>query len=188
MITGYYTICSKLHLYCCLGYNWQCEEMSCNNMWTMALDSQLPWPNAPAKSYDEGHYNWFEKISHIAAFIDVSIFSPPASLTLYSDHWPLKVIKIVSIITTYFSHSNYATHHLKEELKKEKDQQGIQVAGATRFSSFSIHAPIIARCLPAIQWCMDLGTINFDTAAVRFFNLQESILLIESRQSLFAAP
>jgi hypothetical protein len=78
-------------------------------------------------------------------------------------------MSIVSAITTYFSHSNYATHHLKEELKKEKDQRGIQVAGATRFSSFSIHARSISRCLHPIQRCLASGTVKFDTAAVSFF-------------------
>lgn len=46
------------------------------------------------------------------------------------------MMAIVSGITTYFLHSNYATHHLKEELKKEKDQCGIQVAGVTQFNYF----------------------------------------------------
>jgi hypothetical protein len=78
-------------------------------------------------------------------------------------------MSIVSAITTYFSHSNYATHHLKEELKKEKDQRGIQVAGATRFSSFSIHARSISRCLHPIQRCLASGTVKFDTAAVSLF-------------------
>jgi hypothetical protein len=78
-------------------------------------------------------------------------------------------MSIVSAITTYFSHSNYVTHHLKEELKKEKDQRGIQVAGATCFSSFSIHAHSISRCLHLIQRCLASGTIKFDTAAVSFY-------------------
>ncbi|KZP29505.1 hypothetical protein FIBSPDRAFT_727407, partial [Athelia psychrophila] len=77
----------------------------------------------------------------------------------------IMVMAIISVITTYFSHSNYATHHLKEELKKEKDQRGIQVAGATRFSSFSIHARSISRCLYPIQRCLVSGTIKFDTKA-----------------------
>ncbi len=75
-------------------------------------------------------------------------------------------MSIVSTITTYFSHSNYATHHLRQELKKEKDQRGIQVAGATRFSSFSIHAKSLAQCLHPIQRCLVSGAVKFDTAAV----------------------
>jgi hypothetical protein len=94
---------------------------------------------------------------------------------------------IVSAITTYFSHSNYVTHHLKEELKKEKDQCGIQVAGATGFSSFSIHARSISRCLHPIQRCLASGTIKFDTAAVSFLHFCEgNTLLNVSRQNLSA--
>ena len=75
-------------------------------------------------------------------------------------------MNIVSSITTYFSHSNYATHHLKEELKKGKDKRGIQVTGATCFSSFSIHARSISQCLHPMQRCLVLGVIKFDMAAV----------------------
>lgn len=103
-----------------------------------------------------------KKFPKIAAFTQVSHCS--MSDLMYSDH--SKVMAIISVITTYFSHSNYATHHLKEELKKEKDQRGIQVAGATRFSSFSIHARSISRCLYPIQRCLVSGTIKFDTKAV----------------------
>ena len=77
-----------------------------------------------------------------------------------------KVMSIISSITTYFLHSNYATHHLKEELKKEKDKQGIEVAGVTRFSSFSIHARSISWCLYPMQQCLVSGTVKFNTAAV----------------------
>lgn len=94
---------------------------------------------------------------------------------------------IVSAVTTYFAHSNYVTHHLKEELKKEKDQRGIQVAGATRFSSFSIHARSISRCLHPIQHCLASGAIKFDTAAVSFLHFCEgNTLLNGSRQNLSA--
>jgi len=69
-----------------------------------------------------------KKFPKIAAFAQVSLLlSQLSECTNYS----MKVMTIVSSITTYFSHSNYATHHLKEELKKEKDQRGIQVAGVT---------------------------------------------------------
>ena len=43
---------------------------------------------------------------------------------------------LITSITTYFSHSNQGTHHLKEEMKQEKDKRGIEVAGVTRFSTF----------------------------------------------------
>jgi hypothetical protein len=97
-----------------------------------------------------------KKFPKIAAFSQVSLFlsqleDSESQLSECSTNYLIKVMNIVSSITTYFSHSNYATHHLKEEVKKEKDQRGIQVAGATRFSSFSIHARSIARCLYPIQ-------------------------------------
>lgn len=89
-------------------------------------------------------------------------------ILLHFAHWPLlKAMKIISGITTYFSHSNHGSHHLKEELKKETDKRGIEVAGVTRFSTFSIHASSIARCFPAIQRCLESGSVKFDTAAVR---------------------
>src|SRR5882762_8421613 len=118
---------------------------------------------------DEGHYDRLEKVSENCCIHSSKLFTfKYCQLPVtYSDC--LKVMSIVSAITTYFSHSNYATHHLKEELKKEKDQRGIQVAGATRFSSFSIHARSISRCLHPIQRCLASGTVKFDTAAVSFF-------------------
>ncbi|KAJ7599778.1 hypothetical protein C8J56DRAFT_1037388 [Mycena floridula] len=49
------------------------------------------------------------------------------------------VMTIVSAITTYFSHSNFGQFHLQKELESEPDKRGIQAAGATRFSTFSIN-------------------------------------------------
>ena len=51
-------------------------------------------------------------------------------------------------------------------MKMERDKRGIEVAGVTRFSTFSIHASSISRCFPAIQRCLTAGTVKFDTAAV----------------------
>lgn len=51
-------------------------------------------------------------------------------------------------------------------MKKETDKRGIEVAGVTRFSTFSIHASSIARCFHAIQRCLASGNVKFDTAAV----------------------
>ena len=76
-------------------------------------------------------------------------------------------MKIISSITTYFSHSNQATHHLKHEMKKEQDKRGIEVAGVTHFSTFAIHVSSISRCFSGIQRCLILGTVKFDTAVVR---------------------
>ena len=77
-------------------------------------------------------------------------------------------MKIISGITTYFSHSNQASHHLKNEMKMEQDKRGIEVTGVTRFSTFSTHASSISRCFPAIQRCLTAGTVKFDTAAVSY--------------------
>jgi hypothetical protein len=75
----------------------------------------------------------------------------------------------------YFLHRNYTTHHLKEELKKEKDQCGIQVAGVTRFLSFLIHAQGISQCLYPTQQCMSLGTVMFNMAAVSSWLIYERL-------------
>ncbi|KAF8809453.1 hypothetical protein BYT27DRAFT_7222383 [Phlegmacium glaucopus] len=72
---------------------------------------------------------------------------------------------IISGLTTYFSHSNYGQHQLKAEMDKEKDKQGIQAGGATRFSTFSTHAKSISRCFGAIERCLSSGSIKFDTKA-----------------------
>ena len=79
---------------------------------------------------------------------------------------------IISGLTTYFSHSNYGRHQLKAELDKEKDKRGIQVGGATRFSTFSTHAKSISRCFSTIKCCLSSGSIKFDTKAVstQFFD------------------
>ena len=75
-------------------------------------------------------------------------------------------MSIISGLMTYFSHSNYGQHQLKAELEKEKNKQGIQAGGATRFSTFSTHAKSIARCFNAIERCLISGTIKFNTKAV----------------------
>ena len=75
-------------------------------------------------------------------------------------------MKIISGLTTYFSHSNYGQHHLKAEMANEKDKRGIQVGGVTRFSTFSTHAKSIARCFNAIERCLASGAVTFDTKAV----------------------
>jgi hypothetical protein len=80
-------------------------------------------------------------------------------------------MKIISGLTTYFSHSNYGQHHLKAEMAQEKDKHGIQVGGITRFSTFSTHAKSIARCFNAIERCLTSGTVTFDTKAVSYYKL-----------------
>jgi hypothetical protein len=112
-----------------------------------------------------------KKFPKITAFAQVSLLL--SQLSECTNH-PMKVMTISSI-TTYFSHSNYATHHLKEELKKEKDQHGIQVARVTQFSSFSIHTQSISQCLYPIQQCLTSGTVKFDTAAVSSWLIYERL-------------
>jgi hypothetical protein len=75
-------------------------------------------------------------------------------------------MKIVNGLTNYFSHSNYGTRHLKEAMKDAKDKRGIEIGGATRFSTFATHAHSILRCLPFMEQCLTSGTIPFDTAGV----------------------
>ncbi|KAK0503763.1 hypothetical protein EDD18DRAFT_1062962, partial [Armillaria luteobubalina] len=41
------------------------------------------------------------------------------------------IISAISTITTYFSHSNYGQFWLQQELQKETDKHGIEMAGAT---------------------------------------------------------
>ena len=125
-----------------------------------------------------------KKFPKVAAFTLVGFL-----ISLDADHVLIasyKVMSIISSIATYFLHSNYATHHLKKELKKEKDKRGIEVASVTQFSSFSIHAWSISQCLYPMQWCLVSGTVKFDTAAVSnwFWNWR-LCLCSQDRQKLF---
>ncbi|KAJ6527323.1 hypothetical protein DFH09DRAFT_935685, partial [Mycena vulgaris] len=79
------------------------------------------------------------------------------------------VMKIVNGLTNYFSHSNYGKYNLKEAMKTAKDKRGIEIGGATRFSTFASHAASILRCLPFIEQCFTSGTIPFDTKGLRKF-------------------
>jgi hypothetical protein len=91
---------------------------------------------------------------------------------------------IISALTTFFSHSNYGLHQLKNEMKTEKDKRGIQVGGATRFSMFSTHAKSITRCFGAIQRCLSSGAVKFDTQAVHLFVANMFNLKTETRDRL----
>ena len=73
------------------------------------------------------------------------------------------VMTIVSTLTTYFSHSNYGRYHLNEEMKKESGLTcGIQAAGGTRFSIFSINACSMYCCFNAMQCCLKSGKLKFE--------------------------
>ena len=75
-------------------------------------------------------------------------------------------MKIVSQITTFFSHSNYGKKHLKDKLKEQDDKRGLVSFGATRFSTFADQSSSVSRCLPAMEKCLSEGLISFDTKAV----------------------
>ncbi|KAJ3966015.1 hypothetical protein EV361DRAFT_1037172 [Lentinula raphanica] len=76
-------------------------------------------------------------------------------------------MRIVSQITTYFSHSNYRKYHLRQELTKETSKHGIVAGGPTRFSTFATHVRSIICCSDAMARCFDSGVLKFDTAATK---------------------
>ncbi|KAJ7212726.1 hypothetical protein GGX14DRAFT_361589, partial [Mycena pura] len=75
------------------------------------------------------------------------------------------VMLIVNGLTNYFSHSNYGKHHLKDAMKDEKQRRGIEVGGATRFSTFATHSSSVLRCLPFMERCFSSEKITFNTQA-----------------------
>ncbi|KAJ7110848.1 hypothetical protein C8R44DRAFT_591718, partial [Mycena epipterygia] len=79
-------------------------------------------------------------------------------------------MKIVSAITTFFSHSNYGKKHLKDKLKDEDDTRGLISFGDTRFSTFADQSSSVSRCLPAMAKCYSEGLIKFDTKAQYFID------------------
>ncbi|KAF8175184.1 hypothetical protein K438DRAFT_1608628, partial [Mycena galopus ATCC 62051] len=79
------------------------------------------------------------------------------------------IMKIISAITTFFSHSNYGKKHLRDKLKDEEDRRGLVSFGATRFSTFADQSSSVTRCLPAMEKCYAEGLIKFDTKAVSYF-------------------
>ncbi|KAJ3898518.1 hypothetical protein F5879DRAFT_812491, partial [Lentinula edodes] len=76
-------------------------------------------------------------------------------------------MRIVSAITTYFSHSNYGKYQLRDELKNEPSRCGIQLGSATRFSTFATHVQSIIRCSDAMERCVSKDRIKFDTPATK---------------------
>ncbi|KAJ6631296.1 hypothetical protein B0H10DRAFT_2183260 [Mycena sp. CBHHK59/15] len=69
-----------------------------------------------------------------------------------------KVMKIISVITTFFSHSNYDKKHLKDKLKDEEDR-------------FADQSSSVTHCLPAMEKCYSEGLIKFDTKALYNINM-----------------
>ncbi|KAK6966290.1 ribonuclease H-like domain-containing protein [Favolaschia claudopus] len=78
-----------------------------------------------------------------------------------------QVMKIISQIVTYFSHSNYGKKHLKDKLKEQVDQRGLVSFGETRFSTFAEQSSSVSRCLPAMSQCFKEGLIAFDTKVTK---------------------
>ncbi|KAJ6616368.1 hypothetical protein B0H10DRAFT_1799689, partial [Mycena sp. CBHHK59/15] len=81
-----------------------------------------------------------------------------------------EIMKIVSAITTFFSHSNYGKKHLRDKLKEQDDRRGLVSFGATRFSTFADQASSVSRCLTAMGTCFSDRLIKFDTKAQYFIN------------------
>ncbi|KAJ6545926.1 hypothetical protein B0H10DRAFT_1969858 [Mycena sp. CBHHK59/15] len=73
-----------------------------------------------------------------------------------------EIMKIVSAITTFFSHSNYGKKHLRDKLKEQDDRRGLVSFGATRFSTFADQASSVSRCLTAMGTCFSDRLIKFD--------------------------
>ncbi|KAJ7883033.1 hypothetical protein B0H14DRAFT_2565108 [Mycena olivaceomarginata] len=69
-----------------------------------------------------------------------------------------EVMKIVSKITTYFSHSNYGKKHLKDKLKEQDDKRGLISFGAPRFSTFADQSS---------SKCYSEGLLVFDTKVTK---------------------
>ncbi|KAJ7601673.1 hypothetical protein DFH06DRAFT_1025246, partial [Mycena polygramma] len=78
------------------------------------------------------------------------------------------IMKTISAITTFFSHSNYGKKHLRDKLKEQDDRRGLVSFGATRFSTFANQASSVSRCLTAMGKCFAEGLVTFDTKAVSF--------------------
>ncbi|KAJ6624635.1 hypothetical protein B0H10DRAFT_2322006 [Mycena sp. CBHHK59/15] len=77
------------------------------------------------------------------------------------------VMKTISSITTFFSHSNYGKKHLRDKLKNEEDRHGLVSFGQTQFSTFGNQSSSVTRCLPAMEQCYAEGLIKFDTKATK---------------------
>ncbi|KAJ3832016.1 hypothetical protein F5878DRAFT_548770, partial [Lentinula raphanica] len=90
---------------------------------------------------------------------------PCHQLNLMMKDLLIQSMRIVSQITTYFSHSNYRKYHLRQELTKETSKHGIVAGGPTRFSTFATHVRSIICCSDAMARCFDSGVLKFDTAA-----------------------
>ncbi|KAF8148878.1 hypothetical protein B0H34DRAFT_828209, partial [Crassisporium funariophilum] len=100
----------------------------------------------------------------------INIYDPCHNLSLFmKDIGKLfkEMLSIVSGIANYFGKSNYGTHHLDTERKKENIAQGIKSHSETRFSSSYYQVLSVSSCMNAIKRCVQSGTLKFDTAATK---------------------
>ncbi|KAJ6541517.1 hypothetical protein B0H19DRAFT_958384 [Mycena capillaripes] len=96
----------------------------------------------------------------------LNLLAKDIMLTVSQHKFP-QIMKIVSAITTFFSHSNYGKKHLRDKLKNQDDRRGLVSFGATRFSTFADQSGSVTRCLPAMTECYSEGLIRFDTKATK---------------------
>ncbi|KAF8809221.1 hypothetical protein BYT27DRAFT_7254735 [Phlegmacium glaucopus] len=78
-----------------------------------------------------------------------------------------EMLSVVSGVANYFGKSNYGTHHLDEEHKKQGVAQGIKSHSETRFSSSYYQVVSVNSCKNAINKCIQSRTLKFDTATTR---------------------
>ncbi|KAI0278309.1 hypothetical protein BC826DRAFT_927157, partial [Russula brevipes] len=104
----------------------------------------------------------------------LNIYDPCHNLNLFmKDVGKLfkEMLSIVSGIANYFGKSNYGTHHLDEERKKQGVLEGIKSLTETRFSSSYYQVKSVNSCMSAIKACIRSKKLKFDTAAVRRIGL-----------------
>ncbi|KIM40875.1 hypothetical protein M413DRAFT_55098, partial [Hebeloma cylindrosporum] len=98
----------------------------------------------------------------------LNIYDPCHNLNLFlKDLGKLfkPTLSTVSGIANYFGKSNYGTHHLDEQRKKEGVREGVKSCSETRFSSSYMQVLSVQTCMNAIKNCVQAGTLKFDTAA-----------------------
>ncbi|KAF8233320.1 hypothetical protein L208DRAFT_1267282 [Tricholoma matsutake] len=76
------------------------------------------------------------------------------------------MLSIVSGVANYFGKSNYGTHHLNEECKKQGVAEGIKLNSEMHFSSSYYQVVSVSSCMNAIQECLESKKLKFDTPAV----------------------
>ena len=74
------------------------------------------------------------------------------------------MLSIVSSIANYFGKSNYGTHHLNKERKKQGVAEGIKSNSETHFSSSYYQVVSVSSCMNVIRKCLKSKKLKFDTA------------------------